>query len=246
MTTIISNKDTLWLCLRHPEKDIFYWVHSKCASSFYRKILTDLSWKACTTHDIVWGQSTVFSHIRDPLQKHRTGLIEYFYFHRCVEILTRNWDDENFWLMLARTAWLDIHSMSIWQHLEEKSELIHWIPTDVKWQNHIDSTLDFIEFTGDKSKILYSPEKNVSSGFKKECVSRLLEIDPDPLIIKYLEKDRVLYDKVSCKPGFEPQEYQQNLEKLLSQGHDRLQAEYILDQQVASGEYLRWKSGDID
>ena len=240
MSTLVHNRDTPWLCLRHPMQDIFYWVHSKCACSYYKNILSRLLWKRCTTKDISWGQSKVFSHIRDPIKKHRTGLIEYFYYHKCQHILRDNENNDDFWLMLSRAPWLDVHSMSIWEHLGEKSDLVNWIPIDKPDFSHLDSTLDYIGFTDDRSLMYKQPVINASTGFKKECVNRLLGISPDPLITKYLEQDQQIYDFVIRDPGFEPMKYQQKLSELLRQGVTREFAESILDQDVATGAYLDW------
>jgi hypothetical protein len=170
-------------------------------------VLKTLGWNECTTQDINWGVSRVFSHIRDPLYKHRTGLIEYFYHHKCEDILYQNFSNHDFWVMLSKAAWLDVHSMSIHQHLDSKADFIHWIPIDGPGRDHLQETLEYIKFDGDTARIKSIPRVNVSRGVKKDCVEKMLSLCPDPLIIKYLEKDRVIYDK-SISAKFSPGEGQ--------------------------------------
>lgn len=242
MSHIVTNALTPWACLKHPDRDLFYWVHSKCACSFYKNLLRQLGWIDCTTLDIKWGTSKVFSHIRDPRKKHRTGIIEFFYHHGYTAVLKKNYDDDNFWQMLARVSYLDWHSLTVWEHLNHNIDHVHWIPIDIDRVNHVDSTLDFIDYTGDRNALKKLTKLNVSVGFKKKCVDRLSQIDLDPLLIKYFEKDQQLYDKI-CRPkDFEPDQYHQKLKNLMSIGIDQIAAEKILDQQVKDGSYLNWSS----
>lgn len=240
MNHVVTNSDTAWICLRHPDQNMFYWAHPKCANTYYKSLLSTLSWKISTTHEISWGESKVFAHIRDPLIKHRTGIIQYFYHNQCQSILKDNFDNDDFWLMLSRAAWLDIHTLTAWEYLREKTNYIHWIPLDKPNHSHLEATLDFVGYTGDRRDLRQVNKQNVSTGFKRKCVDKLLKIEPDPLIIKYLEHDRIIYDKAVCDPGFEPAGYQSRLAGLLAQGMTQSQAEQMLDQEIANGSYLQW------
>ena len=93
---IVTNAETPWLCLKDPKSKLVYWVHSKCACSFYKKIFAKLNWTETTTTDIDWENDVVFSHIRDPLVKHRIGIIEWFYHHNSEKLLKDNFDNDQF------------------------------------------------------------------------------------------------------------------------------------------------------
>ena len=241
---IVTNAETPWLCLKDPESKLVYWVHSKCACSFYKKIFAKLNWTETTTTDIDWENDVVFSHIRDPLVKHRIGIIEWFYQNNSEKLLKDNFDNNQFFLLLSQATYLDIHSMSIFDHLgKEKSSKIKWIPLDTN-VNHVKETVELIEqyatiADNTKEQLLNLAPYHVSTGFKKWCNEKILRIPPTPLIIKSIEYDRWLYDTVT-KKNFEPANYSQQIKYLKSQGLTQQQAEQQADNDVQTGNYLNW------
>lgn len=221
-----------------------YFVHSKCACSFYKQLFAKLYWQESTSVDIDWELDIVFSHIRDPLEKHRIGIIEWFYFNNAQQILENNATDTSFFLMLSRIAYLDHHSLSIYEHLGENSDLVNWIPIDQPEVDHTQHTINLIEqyskISGDiKNWFLKLPPKHASTGFKKNCYNKLMELPVDPLIIKSIEYDRVLYDRVT-KKNYEPANYSQRIKYLKKLGMSQTEAEAAADRDVATGEYLNW------
>jgi hypothetical protein len=240
----VKNTTTPWLCFRDPDSKLVYFVHSKCACSFYRKLFTNLGWKVSATTEIDWTNDMVFSYIRDPLEKHRIGIIEWFYYENKIDILKNNADDPDFFTMLSRISFLDCHSMSIYEHLGDNSALVKWIPIDQPGVDHKQRTIELIQ---QHSKIdnqvlewfrALKPV-HVSSGFKKECYNKLMQLPVHPLIIKSIDYDRCLYDSVT-KQQFEPENYAERIMYLKSQGMTQAQAETSADHDISTGAYLNW------
>lgn len=241
---IVKNATTPWLCFRDPKSKLVYFLHSKCASTFYRQLFLKLKWKKCTTSEIDWGTDIVFSYIRDPLKKHRIGIIEWFYYNEQSQILENNATDINFFIMLSRIAYLDIHSLSIYEHLGENSRLVNWIPIDRPEIDHKQHTIELLEQystidSDTKTWFENLPTNHVSFGFKKECYNKLMKLPVDPLIVKSLEYDNMLYDSVTRKK-YEPATYPQRIDYLKSTGMSQEDAETFADRDVDTGEYVNW------
>jgi len=210
-------------------------------------LFSKLGWIECTTADVDWKNDIVFSHIRDPLEKHRIGIIEWFYANKMENILDKNKADINFFTMLSRIAYLDVHSLSIYDHLGDNSNLVNWIPIDCADINHKQKTIEFIENTlrvdsSIRDWFLSVPPVYKSTGVKKEYFNRLMRLSVDPLIIKSIEYDRYLYDQaISMPPHVRTGEsYQLRVAQLLDQGLSQVSAEEIADQEVTNNEYLKW------
>lgn len=244
---LIKNNTTPWPCFKDPYSRLIYFVHLKCASVLHTRLFLKLGWKECTTADVDWNQDIVFSYIRDPLAKHRIGVLEWFTPDNMNDILVTNQFNSNFFVMLSKIAYLDTHSLSIYEHLGDNSMLVNWIPIDCPTIDHKQKTIELIE----KSSVIHSsikdwflsePPVHVSTGFKKECFNKLMSLPVDPLIIKSIEYDRQLYDRaISTPPHVRAGEsYQLRITQLLDQGLSQTQAEYIADQEVINDEYLKW------
>lgn len=242
---LITNDNTPWGCLKDPHANLVYWIHSKCACSFYKQIFAILDWKIIRLDEVNWDRDTVFSYIRDPLVKHRTGIIQWFYHNNKEELLKTNKNNNDFFEMLSTIAWLDWHSMPISDHLSlDKIKKITWIPIDVPEINHVEQTLELLNKhisipTSIREQISRISPVNVSTGFKNRCKQKLLAIKPTPMIIKSIEIDRWIYDRSVIK-NFEPDTYHKYIEKLKLSGLSQLLAEKIADRDVESGEYLNW------
>ena len=78
---------------------------------------------------------------------------------------------------------------------------------------------------------------NVSTGFKKICNEKILNLPVHPLVIKSLEYDQCLYDKVVKPFGFEPGNFQIRVKELEATGLSNLAAQQVADAEVESGEY---------
>ncbi len=241
---LVTNSETPWLCFKDPMSKLVYWVHSKCACSFYKRIFKHLGWTETNTTDIDWDNDVIFSYMRDPLVKHRVGIIEWFYFNNCEYLLKDNFGSEQFFVLLSQATYLDWHSMSILDHLgKEKVSKIIWFPIDTEI-NHVGETIKLIEqhrpVPAEYKKIILEEKPyHTSGGFKKLCNEKILKIQPTPMIIKSLEYDRWLYDTVT-KKNFEPANYPQRIEFLKSRGLTQEEAEQQADNDVHTGEYLNW------
>lgn len=243
---IISNHQTPWTVYRDPTSNLVYFVHSKCACSFYKKLYQTLGWNVETTAQVNWNKDYVFSYIRNPLIKHRMGIIEWFYFNNRLELLKDNFNNSDFFRMISEVAYLDFHSLSLYEHLGDKMFQVKWIPIDVPEINHRQQTVDLIKLKSSISPnieewFLNLPPIHVSTGFKRDCINQLLTYEPTPLIIKSIEQDQCLYDTVITAPGFEPMGYAVRIQQLLDTGMTQAQAEQIADQEVSDLTYLNWK-----
>ena len=241
---LVKNSTTPWLCFRDPRSKLVYFVHSKCACTFYKQLFQKLEWQKTTTNEIDWDTNIVFSYIKDPLKKHRGGIIQWFYHNNKIDILENNANNMDFFDMLSRIAYLDHHSLSIYEHLGENSKLVRWIPIDYPLIDHKQRTIELLEqySTVDSDTKAWFEDltpKNVSLGFKKKCVDILMELPVDPLITKSIEYDRFLYDSVT-KKNFEPASYSRRIDYLKKQGMTQAQAEAHADTDVETGNYINW------
>jgi len=241
---LVKNSTTPWACLRDPGSKLVYFVHSKCACTFYKQLFQKLGWQEITTNEIDWDTDIVFSYIKDPLKKHRGGIIQWFYHNDKIEILKNNENSRDFFIMLSRIAYLDHHSLSIHEHLAENSKLVNWIPIDCPLIDHKQRTIELLEQystidSDTKTWFEKLTPKNVSSGSKKKYIDTLMELPVDPLITKSIEHDRFLYDKVT-KKNFEPANYSSQINYLKSQGMSQQQAEAHCDNDVETGNYINW------
>lgn len=241
----VKNFLTPWLCYRDPNSNLVYFVHSKCACSFYKQLFLRLNWTECTTLDIDWDQDQVFSYIRNPIEKHRVGIVEWFYYNGKVDLLVNNADNEDFFVMLSKIAYLDFHSMSIYEHLGNNSQRVHWIPIDRPEINHKQRTMEFLQAHTTvpediKNWFLNHEPVHVSSGFKKQCANKLMALPVDPLITKSIDYDKCIYDAIITPHGFEPDNYSVRIQQLEQQGYTNAQAQEIADQEVETGQYTNW------
>jgi hypothetical protein len=241
---LFKNSTTLWECFKDTKSNLVYFVHSKCACTFYKQLFSKLNWKKFVSVDIDWNTHVVFSHIRDPLTKHRTGIIEWFYYNNKIDLLYKNSENSTFFTMLSEIAYLDTHSLSIYEHLGENSNLVSWIPIDQPGVDHVQQTFNLIEQQHSidntvKQWFKNLPPLNVSTGFKKQCVDKLKELPPTPLIIKSIEHDNWLYDRVT-KKNFEPVNYSKRINYLKSLGMTQKDAKSHADHDVETGLFLNW------
>lgn len=100
-------------CLRKPNSNLVYYRHSKCASSLYYSYLKKLGWIDTNTQKINWESDTVFSHIRDPLVKHRKGIVEYFFHNRNFTHLVNDIINTKLVEVVANIAYLDEYIRSV-------------------------------------------------------------------------------------------------------------------------------------
>ena len=241
----IKNSNTPWTCYKDPASTLVYFVHSKCACSFYKKLFTKLNWQQCNTNDIDWDKNLVFSYIRNPLEKHRIGVLEWFYYNNKIDLLEQNAHNPDFLLMLSQAVYLDHHSMSIYEHIGDRARAVKWIPIDQPGVDHRYETIQLIEKESTidddtKNWFLSLLPANVSTGLKKDCYNKLMQLPVSPQITKSIDYDKCLYDAVTTASDFEPDNYQDRIKELEKLGYKNAQAQQIADSEVADGKYLNW------
>ena len=181
------------------------------------------------------------------MKKQRIGLIEWFYFNEKVKVHEQNANNLDFFIMLSCAVYLDFHSMSIYEHLGDRAKLVKWIPIDLPTVDHKQKTIELISQESHiddiiKEWFLTLLPCHVTTGFKKECYNKLMQLPVHSLIVKSIDFDRCLYDDVTIEPGFEPDNYQDRIEQLEETGYTNTQAQEIADVEVANGQFLKWKN----
>ena len=73
--TPVQYGDTGWPAWRCG--NLVYYRNYKCATTFYLHIFK--TWEEITTHDIDWEKDHVFSYIRDPIERYRSGIAEFLF-----------------------------------------------------------------------------------------------------------------------------------------------------------------------
>jgi len=121
--TPITDQQIPWECYRCPNTNLVYFRHLKCASMLYVMLFDKLNWEKTDTQHIDWNHDKVFSLIQKPLNKHRKGIVEYFYNGKdwtardakpLIGDISKNPD---LMQILALTQYLDPHSMSLYSML---------------------------------------------------------------------------------------------------------------------------------
>ena len=241
----IKNINTPWVCLRDTHSKLVYFIHSKCACTFYKQLFFKLGWQTITTADVDWNNDIVFSYIRHPMRKHRTGILEWFYCNGLGDLLEEKEGDQKFLQMLSEIVYIDIHSMSIYDHLGDLSTQVQWIPLDQSGVDHKLETIKLLEkyqaLPEDiKEWFLTLPPRHTSTGTRRRYLDKLLSMEPTALIIKYNEYDQCLYDHVITPTGFEPTNYSTRIQELKNKGLTQTEAEKIADSEVLTGDYKNW------
>lgn len=238
----LTDQQVGWECYRAPGLNLVYFVHRKCASCTYIDLFTRLNWTSCKSDTIDWDKDTVFSHIRNPLVKHRKGVVEIISKFNLIDTVI---DNPALQTLLAGSTGLDVHTITIQRFLGNNAVKVNWIPIDTK-SDHKEETINFIERHGQtvnhrvKTEFYQAPIQNQSSASETKLYNMLMDLPVTSGIVRYIDFDRCLYDYITTK-DFEPREYSLRIEQLKSQGHEQLIAEKLADDEVASGKYLDWK-----
>lgn len=232
------------ICYRHPTLDLVFYPHQKCASSTYRRLFEYLCWPVIDINDIDWTKDKVFAHIKDPLVRHRKGIVEGIcqYFPEVKSLFLTPVGAK----FLTNITIVESHSYTIEIWLGRKNaSLVHWIPVDTKL-NHILTTFEFLKTNGApvpeniKQKFLHMPKENTSTADELQLYNMLMAEPTPGEILRYIDFDRCLYAEVLNSYGFEPNNYRDRVEQLKNSGLSELEAQTLADQEVASGEYLNW------
>lgn len=232
------------ICYRHPTLDLVFYPHQKCASSTYRKLFEYQNWLVIDINDINWAKDKVFAHIKDPLVRHRKGIVEGIcqYFPEVQSLFLTPVGAK----FLTNITIVESHSYTIEMWLGRKNaSLVHWIPIDTNL-NHVQITFEFLKKNGApvtnqvKQQFLNMPKRNTSTVSELKLYDMLMAEPTPGEILRYIDFDRCLYAEVLNYYGFEPQNYRDRVEQLKSDGLSELEAQTLADQEVASGKYLKW------
>lgn len=112
---------------------------NKHASTFHKKLFTDLNWEKIEFCSIDWETDTVFAHILNPFDKHLKATAEAIYRNNFQKLF----DDPN---LSKIAAWgiLDYHAIPVVAMLgEEVCSKIDWIPLDGPIESNILTTKFF-------------------------------------------------------------------------------------------------------
>jgi len=222
-----------------------YFPHNKCASTLYDQLFKKLDWQRSDTQDIDWSSDHVFSHIRNPLDKHYKGLVEGLTVWPEILEWFANTTDHNLGF-LSHVMSIDPHSYSIYRYLGPKAMEVTWIPIDTGC-NHQQAVFDFLCNHGvtvsDQIKQWFVSLGRVNPAMPHEqaLYLRLRALPPQPDVLRYIDFDQCIYDRVTRSQGFEPPQYRVRMQELLQQGLSQVEAESLVDLEVANGQYLQWK-----
>jgi hypothetical protein len=244
LNSVLKDDMVPWECYRSPTANLVYFIHNKCASTLYDQLFIKLNWAPTNTQKINWDQDIVFSHIKDPLVKHRKGIVEGVstVFQGIGEALVNIPNGIKF---LANIISVEPHSYTIYRLLGLNALKVHWIPLDIGI-DHKHYTFEFIE-ENDKPILDFEKEwfysigvQNSSTPAELDLYNRLMAVETPSDILRHIDFDQQIYDCVT-KYNFEPDNYQDRIKELTAQGIDNLEAQKIADSEVKSGEYLQWK-----
>jgi hypothetical protein len=234
------------ICYRHPLLNLVFYPHQKCGSSTYRTLFQKLGWLVIDIANIDWNKDKVFAHIRDPLVRHRKGIVEGIcnYFTEFADIFK----DPLAAKFLTNVTIVESHSYTIEKWLgRDRAILVNWIPIDTPL-DHTKETFNFLKVNGAtvsteiKQWFNDLPRRNESTPDELLLYNMLMAEETPGEILRYIDFDRCLYSQVLDSYGFEPIGYRQQVEKLKLTGRTELEAQDIVDQEVASGKYLEWNT----
>jgi len=236
---------TPWLCYRSTtNSNLVYFSCNKCASTFYDAFFERLRWEKITTADINWADNFVFSYIRDPLVRHRKGIVEgiFTYYPEMKQVFVESPQRFKF---LANITSIEAHSYSIHRMLGYNATKIHWIPIDTDL-DHRQYTLNILTDHNEivnheiKNHFMALNKVNESTVEELNFYNHLADIDPPPEILRYLDFDICLYKKATTPPPhiFASKFYATRIQELLEQGLSQEDAEKIVDVEVYNNDNI--------
>ena len=231
-------------CCRHPELNLVFYPLPKCASSTYRQLFAKQKWNVIDINDIEWNKDTVFAHIKDPLVRHRKGIVE--------GIFTYFPEVKNFFLtpigakFLTNITIVEAHSYTIHKWVgPENAAKVHWIPLDIG-MDHKQITFDFLKKQGapvsikNQQQFLQFSNQNESTVDELNLYNMLIAEETPGEILRYIDFDRCLYSQVITFYKPEPDNYGARITQLINLGLPQEEAEIVADKEVESNLHLHW------
>jgi hypothetical protein len=243
---LLNHKDvTLPLvCYRHPELNLVFYPLQKSASSTYVRLFAKLNWNVIDNNDIDWSKDTVFAHIKDPLVRHRKGIVEGIceYFPEVADFFLTPVGAK----FLTNITTVETHSYTIYKWIgPENAVKVYWIPLDIGL-DHKQLTFDFLERQGasvpmeNRQWFLQLSDQNKSNNNELKLFNMLMAEKTPGEILRYIDFDRCLYSQVINFYKPEPDNYGVRITQLLNSGCSQEQAEFIADSEVESNAHLNW------
>lgn len=235
----LFDHDVPWLCYRSNKNlNLVYFSCNKCASTFYDEFYKKLGWREITTRDINWSEDFVLSYIRNPVVRHRKGIVDGIcnYFPEMKHVFLDNLEKLKF---LANITSIEAHSYSIYRMLGASAEEIHWIPIDTAL-DHRQETLKILSNHDEDVDqettqwFLFRPKANESSPEKIELYNQLCSVSMPPEIVRYLDFDICIYNKATTPEPHVifPELYKTKIQQLVDKGFTQEEAEKVVDVEI--------------
>jgi hypothetical protein len=235
----LLDHNTPWVCYRsNKNNNLVYFSCNKCASTFYDKFYKELGWEKITTADINWSTNFVLSYIRDPVVRHRKGIVEGIFavYPLMKKVFLNDFEKLKF---LANVTSVEAHSYSIYRMLGFNATKIHWIPIDTDL-DHKQETLKILSYhnenvnQGTVEWFLSLPRDNESTVEEIEFYNQLRNISTPPEILRHLDFDICLYNKsITPEPHtINPKIYTAKIQELRNKGLTQEEAEKIVDIEI--------------
>ena len=194
--------------------DLVYVRTLKCASTFYWETFKKLGWSEIDFDKIDWKNQHVFSHMMWPDHRRHRGVAKYIDMHDAYDLFYEN---ETFRKFIAHIPGLDQHSVSYHDQYGNYCNLIDWIPLsgrkkgDVWWLTHeqtVAKTDLLLRHYGIKVFNNWAwDQSHQSTERQKKIVQDLEDLwckDQPHWGDWYLQRDRILYNRVIAKFNFDP------------------------------------------
>jgi hypothetical protein len=245
----IFDTSTPWECYRSPTNNLVYFIHNKCASTLYDLLFLKLNWISSNTQQIDWDKDIVFSHFRNPLIKHRKGIVEGVcnFFPEALTLANTQAGIK----FLANITSVEAHSYTIYRMLGEKALNVVWIPIDTKLDHKV-ATFELLKQHGEiiSAEIINwfnnLKKENVSTPSELKLFNSLMSVPTPQEIIRHIDFDKCLYEAITTPEGFEPENYANRVQELKLTGLSELEAQAVADDEVKTGKYLNWPHNKKD
>ena len=170
----------------------------KCASTFFWTSFSRFGWVEIAFDQINWQQQRVFSHIIDPDLRRIKGVAEFVWMNHAQDQLAT---DPAYQTFIQQTPALDAHTVSHYENFQDHCDQIDWIPIDdSNHQTAADLTSLMLFDHGIKIFNRWSWQHRHTGNADKKSIAQqvtkcLMHADT-PDVDKYLQQDRVLYQRV--------------------------------------------------
>jgi hypothetical protein len=241
---LLPTHSTQMWCYRHPSLNLVFYPMQKCASSTYRQLFEKLNWIKIDIGQINWELDKVFAHIKDPLVRHRKGIVEGIceYFPEVKDLFLTPAGAK----FLTNIPIVESHSYTIHKWFGPvNSTKVHWIPLDINI-DHIQVTFDFLKNQGVlmseeiQQWFLQLPNQNKSNNDELKLYNMLMAEKTPGEILRYIDFDSCLYSQVVSFYKPQPDNYNARIIQLLNSGLTQEKAEAIADVEVESNAHLHW------